>query len=270
MITKRCLVAGSVVLKAGRVLLILGAAVLVAGSIATSLARPAPKSVSVEAIFPPEGDRGSALTDSGTLDPVVLDDASAPFAVSAADAPAANGVTVSQALVWNDKTGAWAEPEAINAASAGYSQGTAVPVLIRISQAVAGVRYRVTIDYSDCGFGYSAAFDSFADTAAGGDAPRTTQPAPGRSQPDASTTVPAGHAGTEGAGILAWGATFSAPPSGARASATCDEDAIVVLDLLAQTDKVSLIFAGRLRAENTTPSVSPSFAPLPVLVERAP
>jgi hypothetical protein len=82
--------------------------------------------------------------------------------------------------------------------------------------------------------------------------------------------VPAGHAGTEGASILAWGATFAAPPSGARASATCDEDAIVVLDLLAQAEDVSLIFAGRLRAENTTPSVARSFAPFPVLVELAP
>jgi len=264
---KTCVGAGVLVLRAGRVLFLLVAAVLVAGSIATSLARPAAKSVPIEDAFTDDAVSDAAHMQSGAPAPVALDETSVPSAVTT-DAPAPGSIMVSQALVWNAGTGAWAEPAALTAGGAGFQEGDDVPVLVRIGQTVAGMGYQVTLDYSDCGFAYSAAFDSLSPVS--GTTAQVTPPGPGRARPDSTISVPPPHAGNPGAAVLAWGATFSGSPSGDRASVTCDEDAIVVLDLLARGNEVWLVFSGHLRATNISPTVAHSFAPLPILVERTP
>jgi len=192
------------------------AALLVAGSIATSMARPAAKSFA----------------------PAVEDPAEA--ALNAIKAPAA------EITVWHDASGEWRSaaegmPNAIT--------GGVTPLLLRFDGVEAGKAYTLGIRYRTCD-GSATQFDALtADPAATG-ANMREFPGPGRIRPDSMIAVPADHAVVAGAGarIALWGGTFMSAARGTVGSEGCPADAIIELPVRAQTDHLVVTLGGHVPA----------------------
>jgi hypothetical protein len=260
-----CVATGALAARVARVVVIAVAAVLVAGSIATSISRPSPQSIVRNNA--PADDPEAITTGDGNNTLVTLDESTE----EATPAPTAVfRPIVVESLVWNANTGTWAQFDATSATSAGHEAGASVPVLVLITGTLPGTNYRVEIDYADCGDSHTNSFDRLADGPAAGATPWLTPPAPTRPRPDSTIAAPIGHSGGQAVSFLAWGATFSAGSRGSGATAGCNDDAVVILEVVARADGFVLGFAGHLRPENTSASAATGFAPLAVSVEPIP
>jgi hypothetical protein len=255
-----CLATGAVAARLARIVVIVIAAVLVAGSILTSIARPAPRTLVQHDAAVDDPDAITTTSEGGTL--ITLDETFVP--VTPSPSPIAGPVLGAEELAWNPATGAWVEPAAIEPAAVGYADGGTVPVLVRITGAVSGAGYRIDLEYDDCDEAAGASFDRLVSPETSEAPPWLTSPGPGRTRPDSIIAAPAPHSAAEPAPILAWSATFSSEASGRAASEGCASGGLISLDLIARGDTVVLLFAGHLVDSDQ----GAALAPIAVGVER--
>lgn len=199
------------------------AALLVAGSIATSLARPAAKS------FTPvvEGPGGTAL--------------------DAIEAPAA------EITVWHDAGGEWSP-----AAEATPGDSSVAPFLLRFDGVEAGKAYTLGIRYRTCN-GSLTQFDALTAAPTSALASMREFPGPGRNRPDSLMAIPANHAADVGSGasIALWGGTFTSAARGTTGSDACANDAIIELPVRAQADHLVVTVGGHM-PPGSTAAMSPA------------
>lgn len=213
----------STLVKAIKLGMIAIAALLVAGSIATSMARPAAKS------FTPtvEGQNGAAL--------------------DAIQPPAA------EITVWHAAGGAW---KTTTEASPDDAASSGVTLLLRFDGVEAGKAYTLGIRYRTCN-GSVAQFDALTVAPATAAASMREFPGPGRDRPDSLIAIPAGHAidGGAGASIALWGGTFTSAARGTIGSEVCANDAMIELPVRSQADHLVVTLEGHARAGSS--AVSP-------------
>jgi hypothetical protein len=225
----------SALMRAVKVGMITIAALLVAGSIATSMARPAAKS------FAPavEGPDETALT--------------------AIKAPAA------EISVWHGAAGEWSSAVA---AVPGTIDDGVTPLLLRFDGVEAGKAYTLGIRYRTCDESVTQ-FDALTAAPAASSASMLEFPGPGRHRPDSVIAIPPGHAVDSGAGasIALWGGTFASAAKGTAGSLDCPNDAMIELPVRAQADHLVVTLGGSIRAGSgaTSPvsSVSGFISPAP-------
>lgn len=202
------------------------AALLVAGSIATSMARPAAKSFAPAVEAPDE------------------------HALNAIQAP------TTEITVWHDAGGEWSSaaegaPSAIN--------GDVTPLLLRFDGVEAGKPYTLGIRYRTCN-GSMTQFDALTAAPTTAAASMREFPGSGRDRPDSMIAVPAGHAFDGGAGsrIALWGGTFTSAARGTVGSEACPVDAIIELPVRAEADQLVVTFGGHIPAGSTAMSPASS------------
>jgi hypothetical protein len=212
------------------------AALLVAGSIATSMARPAAKS------FTPvvEGPDGAAL--------------------NAVQPPAA------EITVWQGARGEWS-PSTTEGTPSDINGGV-TPLLLRFDGVEAGKAYTLGIRYRTCG-GTGAHFDALTAAPAAPAASMREFPGPGRNRPDSLMAVPTDHAVDVGSGasVALWGGTFTSAARGTIGSGACANDAIIELPVRAQADHLAVTVGGHMPAGSAgmspTSTVSGFISPAP-------
>lgn len=211
------------------------AALLVAGSIATSIARPAPKT------FAPR--------------------------TNASDEAALNAVVepLAEISVWGQSDGAWNRESLLTQSAI----NSVAPILLRFDGVEAGKTYTLGVRYRSCGAGGAGQFDALTTAPPISGSALREFPGPGRDRPDAMMAIPPEHAVDAGTGarIALWGGTFTSAARGTTGSTSCEADAILELPVRAQANQLVVTIGGQIPAGSAAvapaSSVSGFISPTP-------
>jgi hypothetical protein len=229
-------VAAASVARAGRLGLIAIAAVLVAGSIVTSLARPAPRA------FTP-GD--TSLSPEGEA--VTLGESTVPIPATAEPIETADAATESEAWMWRAAANSWAKSSDIPANE--VSGGQVVPSVVRAHGLTPGGSYLIRLQYGACEAVSGRAFARLASAQGAQGSPLLSEPGPGRQRPDSTIPIPAEHASASGGAapnFALWGATFNGPAVSGTAPDGCSGGSTVEMWVRAHAETLVLVFGGEL------------------------
>lgn len=135
-----------------------------------------------------------------------------------------------------------------------YSEGEAIPFLLRIEDAEPGTTYILGISY-DCASDGVAAYDFVVSYDRDvGTEPALAKEGPGRTTPDATLVIPDDPSiefDDEDQGELErlfqlWGGTFASEPIGPVPDLTCGFDKLMMLDITAHAETLFLLWGGHL------------------------
>jgi hypothetical protein len=248
-----CRATGALAARLARIVIIGVAALLVAGSIATSLTRPAPQTITPEDAA--QNDPAAIITTPAVGTLITLDESFVPVTPSPI-APPDPDVTA-ESMVWDATTASWTKPQLVTPSSAGYNAGDSVPVLIHVGGTVPGAHHQMALDYAGCAGRPTASFDRLATASDAEATPWVTDPGPGRERPDFTVVAPPANSGDESASILAWGATIEPDSSEGCAG-------VLLLEMVARAEDVWVAVWGRLRPDFAADS---ALGPVAVSIE---